>query len=283
MTDFDKIARYCQIIPAGVRGKTRTAKALLGSRLDARDVVLKDRFSNRFLVPSLREPIAYHLLIDGVYDEEVLEFILSSLSTSSTFVDVGANIGAYSIPAARNMGVSGKVLAIEASPKVFPYLKRNVQLNQSNNVRCFNVAAGHKKGEMPFYEAPVEKFGMGSLAAQFDGNSVTIPVRTLDQIVAEEKIAQVDLLKIDVEGFEARVLQGAQVLLQSRKMPLIIFEFCDWAEARMPDGKVGDAQQFLLDAGFSIWRLEDFTRGRPPVHEPIRTGYAALVARRQKR
>ena len=282
-TNFGRIARFCRIIPAGLRGKTRLMKALLSSRLNAHNVELKDRFSNRFLVPSLQEPIGFYLLIDGVYEKEVSEFVLSRLQIGSTFIDVGANIGAHSIPAARKVGVSGKVLAIEASPKVFPYLERNVELNQLTNVRCFNVAASHEKGELPFYEAPLDKFGMGSLGAQFQAKPVTIPVRTLDQTVSEEKIAQVDLLKIDVEGFEVRVLQGAQGLLKNGKLPLIIFEFCDWAEGRVPDGKVGDAQQLLLDAGFSIWRLEDFTKGWTPLNEPITTGFINLVAQKQKR
>ena len=77
--------------------------------------------------------------------------------------------------------------------------------------------------------------------------------------------------------------QGTQSLLKSGKLPLIIFEFCDWAEARVSDGKVGDAQQLLLDAGFSIWRLEDLTKGRTPLNEPITTGYIMLVAQKQER
>ncbi len=270
------------MVPARLRGKTRLAKALLGSRLEARDVELKDRYSNRFLVPSLREPIGFHLLIDGIYEKEVLEFILSRLQTGSTFVDVGANIGAISIPAARKVGDSGRVLAIEASPKVFPYLERNVILNQLSHVRCFNVAASSETGQLPFYEAPVDHFGMGSLGTQFDKPPVTIMANTLDQILAEEKIEQVDLLKIDVEGFEVRVLQGAQQLLHGKRPPLIIFEFCDWAEARVPDGKIGDAQQTLLDWGFSIWRLNEYASHRDQLLAVVETGCGMLVAKKQR-
>jgi FkbM family methyltransferase len=221
------------MIPNGLRGKTRLAKACLASQLSAQDVQLQDRCGNFFSIPSLREPIGFHLRVDGVYEEKALEFILNNIDPGSVFLDVGANIGAFSVPAARKVGAAGKVLAIEASPKIFPYLTRNVELNKLSNVRCFNVAASNEEGQLPFYEAPLDHFGMGSMGAQFHAQPVTIRARTLDQILKEEKIEHVALIKIDVEGFEAKVLQGSRALLKCSRPPIIVFEFIDWAEARV--------------------------------------------------
>jgi FkbM family methyltransferase len=269
------------MIPAGLRGKTRLAKALLHSQLAAQDVELKDRYGCSFVVPSLREPIGFHLLIDGDYENDALSFILARLDAGSVFVDVGANIGVFALPVAKKVGPTGAVLAVEASPRVFPYLEGNLKLNQLEHVRSVNAAAADAAGTVPFYEAPVNHFGMGSLAAQFDGKPIPVHASTLDQLTVEAKLSRVDLLKIDVEGFEVKVLEGARGLLSSVHPPLIVFEFCDWAEARVPGAQVGDAQRLLFQLGFSIWQLAEFGKKHRSLKVPLTTGYEMLVALRE--
>ena len=196
-------------------------------------------------------------MIDGVYEVQAVDFVLERLKPSATFIDVGANIGVFTLPAARRIGRSGRVIAIEPSPLVFPYLERNIVLNGLSNVRLVQCAAHDRDGEtVPFYEAPVEHFGMGSLGAQFHNSPVPVLCRTLDHILNEQQIEKVDVMKVDVEGFEAAVFEGATKLLAGDKAPVILFEFCDWAENRRPGGSVGDAQRLLRRWGYRIWRLK---------------------------
>ncbi len=63
--------------------------------------------------------------------------------------------------------------------------------------------------------------------------------------------------------------------------PLVVFEFCDWAEARVPKACVGEAQRLLFSYGYSIWQLTDFLRGGRPLREPLENNSAMLVASRQ--
>jgi FkbM family methyltransferase len=276
------VSQALRLLPAGIPGKARVARLLLRSCLQAQDVRLRDKYGCPIVVPSLREPIGFHLLIDGVYEVVSLEFTLSQLCAGSVFVDVGANIGVFSLPVAQKVGSRGCVLAIEPSPSVFPYLKWNITLNGLSNVRLRQCAAFDRDSEtLPFYEAPADHFGMGALAAQFHSKPAPVPVQTLDRILDEEQIRRVNLLKVDVEGFEAAVFRGAEQLLTGDDPPLIIFEFCDWAEARVPGGKVGDAQRMLRDYGYRIWRLTDFIRGgSQPLADLLTKGYAMLVALR---
>ena len=65
--------------------------------------------------------------------------------------------------------------------------------------------------------------------------------------------------------------------------PLILFEFCDWAEARVPGGEVGDAQRLLLEWGYRIWRLSDFMCGRPSLNNILTGGFEALLAVKSER
>lgn len=241
--------------------------------------MVNGRDGTTFLVPSLREPIGFYLLVDGVYELKATNFVLEHLKPGSVFIDIGANIGVFTIPAALKVGPTGCVVAIEPSPRVFPFLQQNLSFNGLSNVRSIQCAAfNFDKQTVPFYEAPVDQFGMGSLGAQFDVNPIPVLTHTLDYILSEQMIRQVDLIKVDVEGFEAAVFQGAEKLLTGNKPPIVVFEFCDWAEGRVPEGRIGNAQRTLKDWGYRIWRLDDLLRGNRPLVDVLTSGFETLVA-----
>lgn len=276
-------SKALRLIPANLPGKTRFARFILGIDQYARDICVHDRFGCTFLVPNLHEPIGFYLLIDGVYEPLAARFIADNLRPGSTLVDVGANIGVFAIPAAKRVGPTGCVVAVEPSPGIIPYLTRNIADNRLFNVRLKTCAAyDREEKSVPFFEAPTEKFGMGALAAQFDALPTTVPARTLDNVLAEEGISHVDLLKVDVEGFEALVFKGAKELLAGLEPPAILFEFCDWAEERAPDIRIGDAQHLLLESGYRLWRLSDYIRGIRPLVKVLTNGFEMLVAIKQK-
>ncbi len=273
------VSKALRYIPPGMRGKTRLARLMLGSSSQAEDVEVVDKFNCSFVLPSLREPIGFHLLISGTYEDESLNFILQRLTKGSVFIDVGANVGTFALPASRKVGPEGKVIAIESSPRIFSYLQHNIRLNQASNVHPLHHAVySQDQIDVPFYEAPADHFGMGSIGAQFHADPIHVPAITLDRVVENLGIDHVDMIKIDVEGFEAHVIQGAHKLLTSDHAPQIVFEFCDWAEARVPGGKIGDTQHLLKQLGYNIWRLEDFLRGREPLNTLLTQGFETLLA-----
>jgi FkbM family methyltransferase len=254
---------------------------MLGSSLETQDAIVYGRNGIRYVVPSLREPVGFYLLIDGVYEGQAIDFVLERLKPGAVFIDIGANIGVFTLPAARRVDPAGCVIAIEPSPRVFPYLERNIALNELSNVRSIQCAAYDRDtGGVPFYEAPVDHFGMGSLGAQFHNEPVPVLCRTLDHILKEQGIERVDVIKVDVEGVEAAVFEGAKELLTGANPPLIVFEFCDWAETRVPGSNAGDAQRILNSWGYCIWRLTDMIHNRPALSEVLTTGFETLVAMR---
>ena len=262
-------------------GKSRLARRLLGSFLKIGNVTVHSRDGSSFLVPSLTEPIGFYLLVDGVYEPTTAAFLSHALTLGSSFVDVGANIGVFAILGARKVGNAGKVVAVEPSRTIFPYLTRNVQANNCVNISTQHCAAYDSgNGLHAFYEAPPERFGMGSLAPQFSAQPTWVYTRRLDSILTDLGMSHVDILKIDVEGFEAAVLRGARHLLRNCDGLSIIFEFCDWAEARVPQGCIGDSQRVLRSYDYSIWRLEDFLKGKAPLKQVLTSGCEILVARK---
>ena len=275
---FSRVMRW---LPTGTRGKARLARRLFGVGLDEKDVSIKSGQGHSYILPNLRGALAFHLLIDGIYEVDEIDFIINQLPIGGVLADVGANVGVYTIPAAQKVGPSGRILAFEASPRIFPYLQRNLELNAITNVLPLNSAVFHCDGEsLPFYDPPTENFGMGALAEQFDVEPVYVPAFTLDTMLRENGIEQVDVMKVDVEGFEASVFEGARELLTGANPPIIAFEFCDWAEERAPNRKLGDAQRVLLGYGYKLWLMADFLAGRAPMDRILMSGFETIIAKR---
>jgi FkbM family methyltransferase len=270
-----RVARLLRYVPPRAPGKLRAARWLLGGAARARDVEVEDWEGNVFCVPNLREPMAMHLLANGVYEAETHAAIRQRLKGDAIFVDVGASIGLFTVPAARQ----AEVVAVEASPRWFGYLEGNVRRNGVERAQLVQAVAGERDGDTAhFFEAPEEKFGMGSRAPQFGGVSVPVVTRTVDGLLTPAQAARVRVIKLDVEGYEAHALKGAQGLLTRDEPPAVVFEFAAWAEARA--GEVGAAQRMLKELGFRIWRLEDRRRGRAPLDKVLCEGDAMLVAER---
>ncbi len=84
---------------------------------------------------------------------------------------------------------------------------------------------------------------------------------------------------MDVEGFEAAVFKGGSNLLgaDKSKSPLVVFEFCGWAEKRAHGIEVGDSQRILRQFGYDIWKLEDFIAEKKPTEQILTQGFATLI------
>lgn len=278
-----RLAAIFRMVPQRFPGKARVARRLLQPYFDRRDLVIALQHYS-LVVPSLEEPIALHSLIDGAYEPELVSLLQRELQPGDVVVDVGANIGAIALEAAAQVGDTGRVIAIEASPTIQPYLAQNIERNGARNITIFRCAAHESEEQtLDFYEAPVGKFGMGAVAPQFNTRPTSVRCRTLDSITGEAGVAEVRLVKMDVEGAEASVLRGAKRLLESPNAPVIVFEFSDWAEARMPNTTIGDAQRELLKAGFTIWTLDAYLAGHAPLSEVLTSGYTTLVAKKAAR
>ena len=158
-------------------------------------------------------PGAFFLGVGEAYEPR-LSAVLRE--TRGTVVDVGANVGFITVRAAR---VASQVIAIEPHPIRFRYLKRNVALNGLRNVTCINCAVGAAEGEIALYDVD-PSLGPRPLdvsATPGRGRCYRVPLRALDSLVQEA-----DLIKIDVEGYEAEVLRGATNLLAGR--PRLVVE-----------------------------------------------------------
>ena len=141
-----------------------------------------------------------------------------------TVIDIGAHIGHYTIPSSKQVGNSGKVVAIEADPDNFQLLKRNIALNNLTNVLPLNYAVFSTRTRMKLYEQSASaKYNSLMLArAAKTKNYVEVNADTLDSILKLNGVNRVNWIKIDVEGAEFEVLKGSTKTLSSENVSLLI-------------------------------------------------------------
>jgi len=149
------------------------------------------------------------------------------LADGDTFLDVGANIGMWTLPAAKLVGPAGHVLAFEPAPRMAGALRKSAWANRFRQIRVFEVALSNRAGEADF-SVEMENSGGSRLGHMPDDPRRTfsghrVKVTTLDDVVGAEGLKAVALIKIDVEGFEAEVLQGATRTLTELR-PALYFE-----------------------------------------------------------
>jgi FkbM family methyltransferase len=219
--------------PAQFRGKVRLANWVGGiARRFAREADCQPVPGAHVAVP-LSDRIG-RMMWAGCYEREFVELLKKVLDPAMTFVDVGAQVGYFSATAAALVGPAGAVHSFEPDPDCFSLLQRNARAYPW--MRIHNSAMANFTGEARFYRSPKsDESGWGAMF-DADGDRAEIGVRvcTLDGWRAAEGIRKIDVIKIDVEGAECRVLEGARDAIAATR-PLIWIEANEVCLAR--DGK----------------------------------------------
>jgi FkbM family methyltransferase len=147
-------------------------------------------------------------LLNPDYNLEELEFLRTHTPSGGIFVDVGANVGTYAMVLARHVGASGKVIAIEPHPVTYARLAFNRSASAFAQVHLVATAAGPSDGAL-MIETDGDNLGASHIVSgEPRGNAIKVPSLRLQRILEDACVDHVDALKIDIEGFEDRVLTG---------------------------------------------------------------------------
>jgi len=167
----------------------------------------------------------HRLALFKEYEPEDLSRVLSVVKAGDVCLDVGANMGVYSFYMSKKVGVSGKVYAFEPRPEIYEQLAENAGINPSLNVQPIQKAVSHQAGKLNFYADPKNP-GTGSVV-KASNNEVLCSVDTLslDDFLLQEGIDRVGVMKIDIEGHEMSLVQGAQKSLAAHVFSYIFVEF----------------------------------------------------------
>lgn len=155
------------------------------------------------------ETIVEEVYQDRVYDKD------TPIEPGMTVVDAGGHIGAFALYAGRKVGPKGRVLVFEPSPDNLALLNQNLALNKLPQIELFPVALAEQTGEADLFLADpgTENPATNTLFASEGRKSAKVPLAKLDDLAAKAGLNKIDLLKVDVEGAELRVLKGAQDVL----------------------------------------------------------------------
>jgi FkbM family methyltransferase len=173
------------------------------------------------------------LYVCGSFEPNEFAFLDRVLSLGMTFVDVGANDGYYTLFAARRVGSTGRVVAVEPSSRERVNLKRNIARNRLDNVTVVPAALGSTCGVADLRLAQGVHSGHNTLGKfAHDGVQAErfqrVDLETLDKVASDLDLGCVDFVKIDVEGAEASVIHGARHVLTAMR-PIILLEINDRA------------------------------------------------------
>jgi FkbM family methyltransferase len=192
------------------------------SLLNSRHDLLTFPFgSYQLLLPAAwRKSVATLLLLqDGAVPEFRLLAPLCRQASKGYLVDVGANMGIYILLMRANSPLP--IIAYEPQPFLCDLIHRNVAHNQLENIDVRNVGCGMARGEVPFHSGTNGSVALGLNAPSSPAsNIIKVPLTTLDEDLAQ--IQKIALLKIDCEGFEFNILQGARKLIERHKPHLFI-------------------------------------------------------------
>lgn len=202
------------------------------------------------------DPILCGALTLGVFERDEIRRFCTEIKDGMCFVDVGANIGLYTALALRRMTSSGVILAVEPSRENFEYLEQNIVENRSprSDVKVFaeRTALLDQKGEAILHKNPGNKGDNRLYPDTLLQESERVEVITLDELCGRHGIPRIDIMKMDVQGMEKRVLAGAQKVLKESPRCTLFMEF--WASGIE---RAGDSPaslfQLLGKLGFDVY------------------------------
>jgi FkbM family methyltransferase len=195
----------------------------------------------------------------GSFERVESAVVRKKLRSGMTFVDVGANIGYYTALAARLVGPTGAVFAFEPSDYAFPRLNAMLETNRLTWARAIKYGLADVPGERLLFGAVDEHFcdlRTASMIPDDNPHRAVVRTETLDYAADQLNIEHIDFLKIDVDGFEPFVLQGAAGLIKNRRISNMMME-CDEGCFNRINTSIAEVVEDLRRKGLSrISRIE---------------------------
>lgn len=214
------------------------------------------------------------------FERAELSFLTKFLKEGDTFIDIGSNIGLYSIYASDLVGERGRILAFEPTPEIFIRLCDNVQINGLLNIEPINMALSNKSDFVDFNVSLDGHDAWNSFAKLEElemCKKIKVKVNTLDSFVDERRLDDINLIKVDVEGWEKFVLEGSRKLLSSEKSPVFIVEFTE-KNAFAAGYYCGELYDYIKTFGFNWYCYEESKNSLNPVEKKLHYPYENLFA-----
>lgn len=198
----------------------KMANALIRAALPA-----EIRRDGAVVILNPNDPVVSGALALRVYENTETRFFKNVCKPGMTFLDVGANIGLYTALALPRIGRAGRVVALEPDRESFEYLRKTVIANRAENVTCIRKGAADYSGVMKLFVSENNRGDNRLYDNELSTGSYDVDVAPVDLLLEELGITVVDLVKIDVQGFEGHVLRGMRETIARSPNLTILMEF----------------------------------------------------------
>lgn len=222
------------------------------------------------MILDLNSYIERQIYYFGFYRPWVLPFFEKMLFVNNNVIDVGANVGPYTLVAANKVGPGGSVIAFEPDPLCYRKLVNNVELNSFSWVTTENLALNDTEDQVSFYtrRSCEDNQGQGSLVNyDFHSDELLIRSTTLDNYLLMEPINSVDVIKIDTQGSEMKVLRGARTIIDKYR-PNVLLR-CHEEKVNMQNDSTVDIQLFFKKQGYKLFTVNQSEK-KPFIVETIK-------------
>ncbi len=211
------------------------------------------------------DPVMAGAISFGKLEPETVAIFRSYLKEGMIVIDIGANLGYFTVIAASRVGPSGKVFSYEPDPHNFELLKKNISVNEFKNVNAFPVALSDCTGTRELF------FGDNQTTPSFSdkkgtGRSQSVVTDTLDNSLKALGYSKVDIIKMDIEGAEPLALEGMGKTIARNPALIIIFEFHPNAIKRLGYSPLKFLERFK-ELGFSMSVIDEDRGNRVPISD----------------
>ena len=214
----------------------------------------KIKINSSFVYLNPNDPVISGALYFRVYEKSETNFLNNICFEGMRVIDVGANVGYYSALISELIGPNGIVLAIEPDSESFKYLLKTIKSSKNKNIRPFLKAASDHNNILPLYISKDNRGDNRLYKTNQKRNSIDVETIILDELIIKNEINQVDLIKIDVQGYEPKVIRGMKNIIKTSNKIILLTEF--WPKGIVDAGENPiDFLKMLRSLDFSLYEL----------------------------
>jgi FkbM family methyltransferase len=199
------------------------------------------------------------IFFNGVFEPVEVSILQNVLRPGMRFVDVGANRGYFSILAAVAVGPTGRVLALEPDPRLYDVLVQALAQSRLSQVTALPIAAAARSASVNLlgFEEGGGNFGVSRISDSASGDATifTVAARALDDVLDEYELPEIDLLKMDIEGYEGFALSGLTRALTEKRVHRLLIEFHP-SDLASHGHETRTLVEQLADSGYMGWQID---------------------------